>query len=194
MLRRILAALALVLLAVVPARGQATAEVASPVPEMRQFDYLVGDWTYVARTKLPGPPPVFMGTWLARPLDDGRGIIDEFRALDGAGNVAYYGVTIRTWNAEARRWDIFFVDRGPDGRWGDPQIGEARFEAGEMHLTQAGPHSMIRVRYYDIRPESFRWIADRSLDGGQTWNVGDTTIEARRVHTTGDATGPLAQP
>jgi hypothetical protein len=194
MLRWILATLALLALAVVPARGQNTVDVAPPVPDMRQFDYLLGDWTYVARTKLPGPPPVFTGTWLARPLDDGRGIIDEFRALDGAGNVAYYGVTIRTWNAGAGRWDIFYVDRGLDGRWGDPQVGEARFEDGEMHLTQSGPHSMIRVRYYDIQPESFRWSADRSLDGGRTWRLGDTTIEARRTAPTSDATGPLAQP
>jgi hypothetical protein len=71
--------------------------------EMRQFDYLLGEWTYVARTKVPGIPPTFTGTWRAWPLDEGRGVMDEYRAMDGAGNVAYYGVTIRTWDTEAGR-------------------------------------------------------------------------------------------
>jgi hypothetical protein len=184
-----LTVLAWLALAAAPLQAQqSTLDLPPAAPEARQFDYLLGEWTYVATTKVPGIPPTFTGTWRAWALDDGRGVMDEYRALDPAGNVAYYGVTIRTWDAEAGRWSILYIDRGMDGRWGTLQTGEARFENGEMHLEQRGDRSMLRIRYYDIQPDRFSWIADRSVDGGRTWTMGDTTIEARRVATLSAAT------
>ena len=52
----------------------------------------------------------------------------------------------------------------------------------EMHLTQGTPggESMTKIRYYDIRPDRFSWISERSRDGGKTWTKG-TRIEATRA-------------
>jgi hypothetical protein len=107
--------------------------------------------------------------------------MDEYRAMDPSGNVVYYGVTVRTWDAEAGHWRIYYIDRRTDGRWGTLQTGEARWENGEMHLVQRGDRTVLRIRYHDIRPDRFSWIADRSADGGRTWTLGDTTIEAQRI-------------
>jgi hypothetical protein len=54
-----------------------------------------------------------------------------------------------------------------------------------------GRPSVWRIRYHDIRPDAFSWVADRSPDGGKTWVRGHQTIEARRI---GKARtlGPLA--
>jgi hypothetical protein len=41
--------------------------------------------------------------------------------------------------------------------------------------------STWKIRYYDIRPDRFSWIADRSTDGGKTWQTKHQTIEARRI-------------
>jgi hypothetical protein len=41
--------------------------------------------------------------------------------------------------------------------------------------------SLWRIRYYDIRPDSFSWAADRSTNGGKTWEENHLRIEARRI-------------
>jgi hypothetical protein len=152
-----------------------------PAAETTQFDFLVGDWQYVAKTTASGIPPVFRGTWHVWRLDGGRGIADEYRALGDSGTVAYYGLTVRTWDAEAGRWNIAYIDRGMNGQWGRLQTGEGRFKNGEMHLLQRVGQRVLRIRYHNIRPDSFNWVADRSTDGGATWQLAVTTIEARRV-------------
>ena len=159
----------------------AVVHVPAPVPQMREFDYLLGEWSYVAKTQTPGVPPVFQGTWRAWRLDDGRGIMDEYRAVDDSGHIAYYGLTVRTWDAGAGHWNIWYIDRSLNGQWGSTQTGEARFESGEMHLLQRGAGSMLRIRYYNVQPDRFSWSADRSTDGGATWTIGAIAIEARRV-------------
>ena len=55
-----------------------------------------------------------------------------------------------------------------------------------MHIEQkfnvmGSKPSLWRIRYYDIRADRFSWTADRSLDGGRTWEKEYLTIEARRI-------------
>jgi hypothetical protein len=38
-----------------------------------------------------------------------------------------------------------------------------------------------RIRYYNIQADRFSWTADRSTDGGKTWDAAHQTIEARRI-------------
>jgi hypothetical protein len=51
-----------------------------------------------------------------------------------------------------------------------------------MHLTQGTPQGggMSKIRYYDIRPDRFSWMSERSRDGGKTWTKG-ARIEATRA-------------
>ncbi len=44
-----------------------------------------------------------------------------------------------------------------------------------------GTPAMMRIRYFDIRPDSFSWTADRSDDAGRTWERAFQTIKARRI-------------
>jgi hypothetical protein len=51
----------------------------------------------------------------------------------------------------------------------------------------------MRIRYYDIQPDRFSWAADRSADGGATWEKEYLRIEARRIgpaRRMGALTGP----
>ena len=55
-----------------------------------------------------------------------------------------------------------------------------------MHIEQkfgvaSGNVSILRIRYYNIRPDAFSWAADRSSDGGKTWVKDHLTIEALRI-------------
>ena len=65
-----------------------------------------------------------------------------------------------------------------------------------MHIEQkfgvmSAKPSIWRIRYYDIRPDRFSWAAERSNDGGKTWEKDHLTIEARRIGPA-RSLGPLA--
>ena len=63
----------------------------------------------------------------------------------------------------------------------------------EIHIEQrsgvfSDRPSTWKIRYYDIQPDRFSWIADRSTDGGKTWQAKHQTIDSP------NRTAPLARP
>ena len=56
-------------------------------PESQQFDFLIGDWD-VAATRYKEDGSVLLqyrATWLARHLNEGRMVMDDFKALAPTG-------------------------------------------------------------------------------------------------------------
>ena len=142
------------------------------------FDYLLGDWQFTADSKEYGK---FEGRWSAVRLDSG-GILDEYRVLEDNGDTVFASTTIRAYNAVADRWELI----GTDGTRGLLDFGTAKLAGKEMHIEQRfgvanGNPATMRIRYYNIRPEGFSWVADRSTDGGKTWEKESQKIEARRI-------------
>ena len=109
---------------------------------------------------------------------DGYMVVDEYRVFDDQGGTAYLGETYRVFNPSKKQWEFRFVEPF-SGTWHE---GTGVKVGNEMHLTQGTPGggSMSRIRYYDIRPDRFSWISERSRDGGKTWTKG-TRIEATRA-------------
>lgn len=155
---------------------------ADPPPETSQFDFLLGDWTFDAVWHLPNGEQRAAGTWTARKGLDGFAVVDEWRILNReTGAPVYIGASTRTFNPRTDRWEWTFLDVFNARR--EEQFGEWR--DGEMHLwwngTDAnGREYRMRVRYYDITPDSFLWSADRSYDGGATWIRGWLTMRVVR--------------
>ncbi|HSC27505.1 MAG TPA: hypothetical protein VLD67_09535 [Vicinamibacterales bacterium] len=152
------------------------------------FDYLLGDWEFTAESKEYGK---FRGFWSAVKLDEGQ-VLDEYRIVDDKGETIYVTTTLRNYNKFADRWELAGADAGN----GLLDVGTGRRAGGEVRIEQtfgvaSGRASIWRIRYYDIKPDSFSWRADRSSDGGKTWVDRFQTIEARRI---GPARtlGPLA--
>jgi hypothetical protein len=81
------------------------------------------------------------------------------------------------------------------GRWLDYWVAQGSLQQAYANwLLMSIPWSALwRIRYYDIRPDGFSWVADRSLDDGVTWERNYLRIEARRI---GPARSlePLARP
>lgn len=152
------------------------------------FDYLLGDWKFTAVSREYGE---YGGLWSAVRLA-GSEILDEFRVVDEGGETLYMTTTIRAYNAVQDQWELIGMDEGNGLR----DFGTARRVGAEMHLeqtfgaTSANPFTM-RIRYYDIRPDRFSWVAERSTDGGRTWEPDHLRIQAQRI---GPARtlGPLA--
>jgi hypothetical protein len=142
------------------------------------FDYLLGDWEFTADSKQWGK---LRGYWSAVRLHDGQ-ILDEYRVVGDDGETYYVTSSLRNYNGVLDRWELVGADAGT----GLQDVGTGRKVGPEMHIEQkfgvmSDSPSLWKIRYYNIRPESFSWAADRSTDGGKTWQKDHQTIQARRI-------------
>jgi hypothetical protein len=159
----------------------------------RDFDYLLGDWRFTAKNADFGE---FAGVWSAVRLSTGGGahILDEYRVTGEDGETYYVSSTLRAYNAVRDVWELVSA-ADADGL---QDVGTARKVDDEMHIEQqfgvaSGKPALWRIRYFDIRPDRFSWAADRSLDGGKTWQRPYMELEARRIGPA-RSLGPLANP
>ncbi|HJU64539.1 MAG TPA: hypothetical protein VJ596_02630 [Gemmatimonadaceae bacterium] len=153
-----------------------------------EFDYLLGDWQFTAESKQYGR---MSGYWSAVRLEEGQ-ILDEYRIVGDSGQTYYVTTTLRAYNAVNDRWELVGMDAGN----GLNDMGTARKVGDEIHIEQRfgvlGPTpSHWRIRYFGIRPDGFSWVADRSTDGGKTWESKYLQIETKRIGPAREL-GPLA--
>jgi hypothetical protein len=100
---------------------------------------------------------------------EGRAIQDVWIAparRDPSPRPRMYGTTVRVYNPERGDWEITWIDpsrqafeRQRGQRVGDDIVQEAHGDNG----------SLTQWIFTEINPKSFRWLARRSDDGGQTW-------------------------
>lgn len=155
-----------------------------PTREDEQFAFLVGDWhVHASRFSADGSMLAqYEGTWSARYLNGGRMIMDDFKALAPDGTPVSSFVTLRTYCAETRRWEMVGLTAMQSaarlewhGTWVD---GEMRiFAAG---VDPAGRDVQTRVRFFDIAPGRFLWASESSIDGGHAWTR-TASLVAERV-------------
>src|SRR5256885_5545438 len=157
----------------------------TPPPEASQFDFLLGEWTVDVTSKAPGTPPQYRGVWRAAKTLNGLGIVDEYGVVDDAGRIVYAGTTLRVFDTKAGSWTMRYVDElgGETGRWSE--LAGVK-DGAEMHVEQRGQSrdggtTVLKIRYYNIQPDHFSWVADHSSDGGATWVRDYWRIEAARV-------------
>jgi len=158
----------------------------NPPPQSSQFDYLLGDWTFSAVWRTPNGERSGGGTWKAHKAFDGFGIVDEWRVIDSSSGITtYLGATVRIYSPGKRRWEMRYLNAFA-GTWHEQY---AEWRDAEMHLWWSGTDQLgefqMRVVYYDITQDSFRWKADRSYDGGVTWIDNWLTMEVTRVDGSG---------
>jgi hypothetical protein len=152
------------------------------------FDYLLGDWEFTAMSREYGK---MRGFWSAVRLNEGQ-ILDEYRIVGDKGETYYVTSSLRNYNKALDRWELIGADAGS----GLQDFGTGRRVGTEMHIEQkfgvaSDKPSIWKIRYYDIQPDRFSWTADRSIDGGKTWEEKHQQIEARRIGPP-RALGPLA--
>jgi hypothetical protein len=194
-MRRSIAAVAILLIACLPAashaqRGGGTIALPNTTPphEAGQFDFLAGEWSLAAVQRYPGLAgmihggPKMTGTWKARRAFDGFGVEDELRLYDTSGNPVLFASAARVFDAADHRWTVSSLDVYR-GRFSP---SSAEWQDGKMVVTtqptgEAGKTSMTRLRFFDIKPSSFKAWQDRSNDGGKTWEEGRLRIDAKRT-------------
>jgi hypothetical protein len=143
------------------------------------FDYLLGDWDFTAVNR----EGRFRGRWTAVRLPETGQVLDEFRILSATGDTDFVSTTLRAYNAIEDRWELVSVD---DRGTGLQNLGTAHVDGAEMRIEQRFGFGLSvswisRIRYYNIQPNQFSWISDRSFDNGNTWIKDYQRIEAHRI-------------
>ncbi len=131
-----------------------------------EFGFQLPALTVVVRT-LAQPGEIYFG-WVLQ----GRAIQDVW-ILPGV----FYGTTLRVYDPGLEAWHIL---------WSDPlcqlytrQIGRA----DGSDIVQIGKNDqgvMLRWRFVDTTPNSFRWLGERSYDDGKSWQL-EAEFRAQRA-------------
>ena len=144
-----------------------------PSPESRQFAFLIGDWE-VAATRYKGDgSPLFQykASWNAKYLNDGRMIVDDFKAYAPTGEAVSSYVTLRTYSEASHRWEMVGLSAlqpAASAEWyGELKDGEMLLYASGK--DPAGNLVKTKIRFFDIAKNSFNWESKVSRDEGKTW-------------------------
>jgi len=135
-------------------------------PEVRQFDFWVGDWDLT----WPGPS--------GQPEQHGHNLIES--ELNGCvihehfsdqSQPPFQGTSVSTFTPQLGQWQQTWVDN--QGSYLD-FVGE--FKDGQMVLHREatgkdGKKFRQRMVFKNIKTDSFDWSWERSDDGGATWKV-----------------------
>jgi hypothetical protein len=89
----------------------------------------------------------------------------------------FYGTTLRVYDPGIDAWHIL---------WNDPLKQYYTRQIGRAHgndIVQEGKNDtgeLVRWSFTERTPDSFRWLGERSRDGGATWQL-QADFHARRV-------------
>lgn len=106
---------------------------------------------------------------------EGRAIQDvwivparDMHRADPPARGDFYGTTLRVYDPGIEAWHILWTD--PLTQTYRRMIGRAR----GSDIVQDGQDetgAVVRWSFTAITPDSFRWLAERSPDGGATWRL-----------------------
>ncbi len=191
MLRRLLVVMCVGATQALAQHGDSQTTTHAVPAEAKQFAFLVGQFDLVVRpaavglaAKIHGVPKL-VGTWKGWRAMDGFGVVDELRVTDESGNPRLLAHAVRFYDASQKRWISQNIDvyRGT----ANSSSGEWKNDGVVMiaHGTDAeGKVYVIRGKYSDITPTSFKFRQERSYDEGKTWESGVLEIDAKRVAAT----------
>ena len=168
---RLIAAVLFVLLVVVVAAtvwSQEGGEDHCDRPEMRQFDFWVGQWDCHGEfTDSTGNVQTYAVTNTITLEYDSCVVVEHF---EGAEAVGLRGTSVSTFNRWDEKWHQTWVDN--NGSYLDFVGG---FQDGVMELRRtANRHDttfLQRMRWTDITDSSLTWQWERSDDDGATWQT-----------------------
>jgi hypothetical protein len=153
--------------------------------EMEQFGRLAGLWTtsITLHPRDESPPRHAQGEWEFGYALEGRAVIDVWQVPPRDALVdrrrqpnQEIGLCVRIWDPRLQLWRFTFhgTAYGAVVHMLGRQIGD------EMVLEQADSGRLTRWIFSDIRPASFRWRSEVSIDGGGTWRLEQELTASRQ--------------
>jgi hypothetical protein len=154
-----------------------------PISESKQFEFLIGEWNVDAtRYDQDGAPELnYRALWSARTLNEGRMVMDDFKALAPSGVPVSSFVTLRTFSESTNRWEMVGLQAlqptAPTEWYGVSRDGEMQLDA--ITSLPDGRQVHTKIRFFEISYESFSWQSSMSFDQGKTWRK-TASLKARR--------------
>ena len=152
----------------------------------RDFDFAFGEWDLRLRRlqrPLSGSTTwsEFSGRTSCRPIWDGRGQVEEFRATDPADGRSLEAVTLRLYHPDSHEWSLYWVNRR-NPVISTPQKGKFVDGRGEFldRDTINGKAVMVRYLWTQTTTESPHFEQAFSTDEGRTWETNWVTDQTRR--------------
>ena len=144
-----------------------------PTSASRQFEFLIGDWDVDAARLIPDGSVLFRyrATWAATYLNEGRMVMDDFKALAPDGRPISSYVTLRTYSEVSGRWEMSgLAALQPAGamEWHGVWTGtEMLIDAAGV--DPSGRSIRTKIRFSNITHSGFAWESEASADDGKTW-------------------------
>ena len=142
----------------------------------QDFDFLIGSWNFRFQQRGDGNAyrPIQPGVWVTQ-KDHGGFLVEDVWRLGTSENPT---ITYRVFTPARGIWEI----QGTKPRTGGWDAGIAWSQGDERYLVQRFDNGrlLVRIKYYEIRPTSFRWRADGSRDEGKTWTPDIWKMDATR--------------
>ncbi len=142
--------------------------------KMSLYGWLIGDWTMDATVyRDDGSVHAGKGTIAFGWVLEGRAIQDVW-SLPGI----FHGTTLRIYDPGLDAWHILWSD--PVRPYFTRQIGRANGK----DIVQEGRNDagqLTKWSFTDISANSFRWVGERSLDDGATWQRQAVYLARRAV-------------
>jgi hypothetical protein len=132
--------------------------------DLEKLDFWVGKWDLTWEGG--------SGTNVVEKTLDGRVIQENFQAT-GGGMKGFKGTSISTFHGADGRWHQAWADsQGGYFNFIGVMEGDQRiFQTEYPKVMPNGDSVMLRMRFYNITPDSFDWDWERSADQGQTWSL-----------------------
>ena len=148
----------------------------------RDFDPLIGRWTYHLKRRLK--PLTGSNTWVdlsgtGHCIKLWDGAVVETAVFDGGGQ-HIEGAVMRVYNPQSRQWRLYWVNRKV-GINDPPQVGEFKDGHGEFYAqdTVDGKTILVKFDWTKLDTKSPHFEQSYSADGGKTWEVNWITDQAK---------------
>ncbi len=136
-------------------------------PEFHQLDFWVGDWDLTHRARVARDKDQWQdgtGTNSVRKILDGCVVEEHFEDK----SQGFKGQSVSTYDLMRHQWLQTWVDNS-----GEYLPFTGGLENGKMILSQPakinGKDGIKRMVFHDIKPDSFDWDWENTIDGGKTW-------------------------
>jgi len=161
--------------------GQPQAEkgVSCESAELKEFDFLLGEWQGVERQTTPGAKPNAMTADVQITKNAQGCLLRENWTVYVDGRKAFGMFAIRSYEAKAKKWRLtYFGDDLSYEAWDSRKERDYwRFYREEI---KEGKLMMVSVAWKLLAGDRFEQIMERSFDQGQTWTPRATLIFTRR--------------
>jgi hypothetical protein len=144
------------------------------------FDFLIGLWHFQFQQRRADGAfnPPFSGHWIVTKKTNANAFVEDIWRADNPTRSIDAGTwTYRVFSPTRKLWTMQGVE-SESGRWA---TGIVWSDANNRYAVQNYGSYIMRIRYFDITPTSFKWRADMTTDNGKTWHLDWWSMQATRI-------------